>query len=245
VEQDAALPVILWEIWYLCVVRPTIVIGLFVLVLRGALAQAQPDVAEILKKVSETYKGVSEYELVGDGTDTDSRSGKREAIHMLFAFKGPNRYRMEGTGAGVAPDGSGQSVTVYDGSVMWMYLPESNQYGSFPGSELFNDGGDGQDAKPEAMDQAMMSWYRGAGDAADGAKFLREEAIEIAGAKIDCYVVSAKDRTWWVNKTTSRVVREDHGRTSVVFTTIKLGEPLPDSLFKFEPPPGAKKIEPQ
>jgi outer membrane lipoprotein-sorting protein len=30
-----------------------------------------------------------------------------------------------------------------------------------------------------------------------------------------------------------------------VFTTIKLHEPLPDDLFKFEPPPGARKRENQ
>ena len=37
-----------------------------------ALAQTQPDVSQILKKVSETYKAASQYELVGDATSHDA-----------------------------------------------------------------------------------------------------------------------------------------------------------------------------
>ena len=36
----------------------------------------------------------------------------------------------------------------------------------------------------------MMWRYRGATDFVEGAKFLREETIEIAGFKLDCYVVT-------------------------------------------------------
>jgi len=42
--------------------------------------------------------------------------------------------------------------------------------------------------------------------------------------------------TWWIDKKNSHVVREDSATTSTIFTTIKLGQALPDKLFKFEPP---------
>jgi outer membrane lipoprotein-sorting protein len=67
------------------------------------------------------------------------------------------------------------------------------------------------------------------------------------GARVDCYVVTVPSEgtfihTWWVEEKSNRVVREDHGGSSVVFTTIKLNESLPDDLFKFVPPPGARRI---
>ena len=93
-----------------------------------------------------------------------------------------------------------------------------------------------------------MEKYRVAGEFADGAKLRREEEIEFSGAKIICYVVSVPEKwpgpyTWWIDKASHRIMREDTGDGSTVYTTVKLGGPLPDGLFKFEPPPGAKKID--
>jgi len=213
-----------------------------VLVVRGAFAQAQPDVAEVLKKVSETYKGVSEYELVAEATMTEGGTSTR--AHMRVAFRAPDRYRMEATIPGLEPTDSrlDEAVTIHDGSALWFYLPKSNQYGSIPADELAADP-EGSAHTPEATDEVMMGLYRRAADLADGAKLLREEAIDVAGVAVPCYVASVMDRTWWVDKKTNRVVREDRGGSSTVFTLIRLGEPLPDSLFKFVPPPGARKVE--
>ena len=99
------------------------------------------------------------------------------------------------------------------------------------------------------MDHFMTWRYRDATDFTAGSKFLREEAVEYAGAKVDCYVLTAAQRrggvtyTWWVDKQNFRILREDSPGSSVMFKSVKLDEPLPDSLFKFVPPPGARKIE--
>jgi len=129
-----------------------------------------------------------------------------------------------------------------------MYEPGSNECCTVPASELTaNAPGDLGDASPAAMDQFMTWRYRGATGFAEGAKFLRDEAIEFGGAKVDCYVVTVSQKkgentyTWWVDKLHSRILREDSAKSSSVFTTIKLNEPLSDDLFKFEPPPGARK----
>ncbi|HTA69548.1 MAG TPA: hypothetical protein VK776_14765 [Bryobacteraceae bacterium] len=92
--------------------------------------------------------------------------------------------------------------------------------------------------------------YRHAEDFTKGAKFLREESIEITGAKIACFVLTVApsgklEYTWWVDKQKYRVLREDDAGNRAVFTSIRLNEPIRDELFKFEPPPGAKKLEPQ
>src|ERR1700730_4084407 len=101
--------------------RPPILLGLFALLLRAALAQTQPDVAEILKKVSETYKAASQYEFVADATVHEARTGRDVTSHMRFAFKAPDRYRVEGSmpGMSVGDLGPGEAIIVHDGSVVW------------------------------------------------------------------------------------------------------------------------------
>ncbi len=142
----------------------------------------------------------------------------------------------------------GNLVMVFDGSAVSFYLPKTKQYGSIPASALnANDAGDLGDLKPEAMDDFMVSRYRSAADLVPGASFLREEGIDFGGAKVDCYVISVSLRgaahTWWVDSKRYLILREYDAGSSSVFTTIKLGEPLPDELFKFEIPAGALKLD--
>jgi outer membrane lipoprotein-sorting protein len=227
---------------------------LFVLVLRAALAQKQPDVAEILKKVSETYKAASQYQFVVDITSGEAGTGASAVSHMVFAFKAPNNYRMEGgmPGMNVKNSDPDEAVIVHDGSAVWFYFPKLNQYGSFPASSLTPSApGDLGDLSPEAMDRFMMWRYRAAANSNTGSKYLREEAIDIEGAKVACYVLTISPErlgsayTWWVDKKRYRIRREDHAGSSALFTAVKLDEEIPGELFKFEPPPGAKKVEAQ
>lgn len=231
--------------------RRTIRFALFALLLRAALTQTQPDAAEILKKVGETYKAASQYEFVADATIHAEATGADAAFHIFFAFKAPDRYRMQGRMPGVTLENLdlGEAVIVHDGSAVWFYFPKSNRYGSIPASASpAGASGDLGDLSPSAMDHFMMWRYRGAADFADKSKLLREDAIDVAGAKVACYVVTVSPRrgsayTWWVDKKRYRILREDRAGSSTVFTAIKLGEPLPDELFEFEPPPGARKAE--
>jgi|SRR5579872_7591908 len=91
--------------------------------------------------------------------------------------------------------------------------------------------------------------YRGAADHTSEARLLREEALEIAGVKVACYVmtVSPESRgsayTWWIDKKSYRILREDSANSSAVFTVIKFDEPIDGDLFKFTPPAGAQKMD--
>jgi len=227
--------------------RLPIRLGLTLLLSPTTFAQTHPDVAEILQKVSETYKGASQYELAADFKGRDERTGKQVAGHMDVAVRASDRYRIEGL-----PGMLGRGTIVYDGSAVWFYLPESNQYGSFPASALTPDApGDLGDLRPEAVDSFLMQRYWGATDFAADTRFLREQPIEYGGAKVNCYVLSISEKetklayTWWVDTKRHLILREDHGDSSTVFATIKLGGPIPDDRFKFTPPPGAQKVEMQ
>jgi outer membrane lipoprotein-sorting protein len=219
------------------------------LALRAAVAQGQPQVADILTKVGETYKAANEYEFVTDGAYND---GSTAPMHALIAFKPPNQYRMEAAIPGLSGDASAwsESVIVCNGFLIWLYLPKSNQYASFPLSALGpNIPSDFGGLGPEAIDEVAMGPIRRAVNFIKGAKLLREETIELAGAKLNCYVVSIPQKgevsanTWWVDKQTYRVMRVDDDKSSNGFTVLKLNETLPDDLFTFTPPAGAHKLE--
>jgi outer membrane lipoprotein-sorting protein len=198
-------------------------------------------VAEILQRVGRNYKAISRYEFTVDATATEN--GSRENYHMEFDFKAPDKYRMQGSIPALSvPDPAFKQATiVYDGSDVWFYFPKSNQYGSFSADALKGDLGD---LKPEAMDRLMMSRFRRAADFGRRSQVLRQEPI----GKSLCFVVmvltgdSESPYTWWIDKASYRVLREDHEGSRSVFTSIKLDEPIREELFKFEAPAGAKKL---
>jgi outer membrane lipoprotein-sorting protein len=225
-------------------------LGVIALLSNLAAAQTPPDAKEILKSVGDTYR-VTQYELAMDTSKTDSRTGQRETSKFRVALRLPDRYREWGAFPGsLGNDGEklkGLDVA-YDGKSITFYDPASNRYAIYPSSALGHTLPD--DLEPDGVDFWIMSRYREPVKNSSEARLLREETIEIAGVQIPCYVVSVdKDGklTWWVDKVSKHVLREDQDRTSFVlttiFTTIKLGEALPDNLFKFEPPPGARKNE--
>ena len=225
--------------------RPAILVGLMALLGRVVVAQAQPDVAEIMKRVSKTYTDVIEYEFVSE-TRTTLQEEPR-VRRQLFAFRVPNQYRKEVTELR-SPDDAPEPkdiVMVHDGSMLWTYSGKINQYSSVPADKLAENAA-GIFQTPDAMDGSWSRKYRLAGLFGGWAKLLREEEIEVAGVKHDCFVIANPDLyygpfTWWVDKTSFRVVREDTDYESTTFTTIKLGEALPADLFRFAPPPGAYK----
>jgi outer membrane lipoprotein-sorting protein len=224
--------------------RPTILLGFLTVLSHAAVGQAEPDITEILKRVGEAYRAAKDYQLIGDATLREPGDNTATRIHLLEAFKPPNRYRVEGVIPVVDPQ-FGEIVIVHDGTVVWLYLREPNEYTSFTGSRLAGDVlASIGDLRPEAVDHFMLSQFRSAAELSRRAKFLREEEIEFAGAKAACYVLSITGGTWWVEKTSYRVLRsEDQGGSGIAFTTIELNEALPDDLFKFTPPADAKKVE--
>src|SRR5258708_5191457 len=103
---------------------PAIRLGLGVMLSAAAIAQSKLDIAEILTKVSETYKAASQYELAADlklqerGADAGTRSDNR----MRFAFQAPNRYRLEGAIPGMSAgfEEFSEALIVHDGSTVWV-----------------------------------------------------------------------------------------------------------------------------
>src|ERR1700689_1880888 len=106
--------------------RPTILLGFLALLVPGALARTRPDMAEILKKVGETYRAAKEYELISAST------GGAVPGRSLLAFEAPNLFRVEGGNPNLDnPDGTfDATVLVHDGSTLRVYLPKGKEYAS-------------------------------------------------------------------------------------------------------------------
>jgi len=221
--------------------RARIFLGVLAALDFGARAQTQPDAAEILKKVGEAYRGVKAFELVSISTGT-AVPGR-----VVWAFRAPSQFRLEGADPNLdRADGSfDQTVLVRDGSSAWWYHPRTNEYATFTSDQLPNKG------DPESFVVLAIGRFRDV--SSSSGHFLREETLEINGAKVPCYVVSlpvaipdseTSVHTWWVDEKSSHVVRDDDDEgSSVMFATVKLNEPLPDDLFRFVPPAGGHKLD--
>jgi outer membrane lipoprotein-sorting protein len=221
-------------------------IGVFTMMLFvSGRADAQPDVRAILGKVSALYKSATQYEIIAESRSIDPTSDAGSG-RARFVFQAPNRYRVEGSDSNNAETGA---VIIDDGSMIWLYFPQTNQYNSIPVAALKDDAaGNLRDLRPESQDESAMSRYRQA-ESSQESKYLRDETIRYLGTQTDCYVVSiSKEKggsahTWWIEKKSYRVLRDDDAEASVVFAEIKLGGPISEKQFKFVPPEGAHKVE--
>jgi outer membrane lipoprotein-sorting protein len=189
-------------------------------------------VGRILKQVAATYQAAKDYELVTE----QSESGMKMRIQV--AFRSPDRYLLQVKRMDLDPPQIAL-LTVGNDAGFWNYLGEGNIYMVAPPGpppaelqKLFTDG--------------ALATYRDAGKYVEGATFLREEAAAIGNAKIDCYVITVSvptqgPSTWWIAKENFHVVREEVKGEPHVMLTVRLNEPLADEMFRFTPPPGAKK----
>ena len=97
--------------------RLTTLLGLILSLSNLAPAQTSPGVADILRCTSETYKRVSEYELVAEQTAKLHGTATPTHAYARVAFRAPNQYRLVGTVPGLV-DGdpnSDKTVMVHDG----------------------------------------------------------------------------------------------------------------------------------
>jgi outer membrane lipoprotein-sorting protein len=205
-----------------------------------------------LRLSGETYRPVTQYRFEAEGTGRGA-DGKVSHVHMKISFKSPDKYRIEGAMPGMMQDiPVGDEVPmVDDGAAVWFYFPGANRYWSIPASALTTDRGDSRDLMPESVDGFILGRFRHAADFASGSRFLREETIDAGGSKVDCYVLSVPDKsypsdfTWWIDSKRFLVLRLDNAQESSVMTNVRLGDPIPDNLFRFQPPPGAANIMPE
>ena len=203
------------------------------------LAQAPLSVGQILKKVTNTYASLTEWDFEATVTSTVEPGGQFTRP-LRTAGKGSSKRRIE-----LGDAYSGRTLIVADGKNVWAYETQPNRY-------TRKD----QAQEPEGMlsyFEAFILAYRFGSAGESDAKLLRDESIEIGNTKADCYVIQFQPvrsprsvTTWWIDKRRFLVLRDDQaggsdhsfvGSSTVWIKTQTSG--VPDDLFLFAPPPGA------
>jgi TonB family protein len=233
---------------------------------------AAPDAKAILRQVAETYKNLRSYHFEGRFTQEQVIESiglkdeiKREELFVNAAIK-PDRSRIESKNTHISV------TSVSDGKTKWLYAPGPNEYTrTEEGLVRQVTGSPARNSAPMAhLANAtnLPAGYSRVADRLGDAKIIGEETLEIGGRRSDCFVIEAYyfatstgrqsstlTRKLWIDKSRNIVLREIQntearmpwGRTinskmTYVFTVATVGESIPESLFAFVPPEGAKEV---
>lgn len=225
----------------------------------AAESPAAADAAALLKQVSQTYSSLRSYHFEGVTvlrTQSDSARSEQE-VPFVFAEVRPSKIRFETKSSLTA------TLFVSDGDTTWTYMPRLHEY-----THKRSSTGDGAAQQPAPFrNQNPVAEYERLADYAPVARVIRQEGAMISGREIPCWVVELPGapetangvqnfpRLLWIEKERSLVLRDvlssrvrrpytppsEQIRTCT-FTLAKINEPLPDPLFQFVPPDGAREV---
>jgi outer membrane lipoprotein-sorting protein len=231
-----------------------------VLALAGFLApllcaQTRPDVAGLLGKVSGTYSHAAQYRFA-------IRKTGEEAGSLQIAVQKPDKFRLEADGRVIdGVDAFGNVVMVSNGSTVWNYVGESQQYTKKRTTLPLLDT-EPPEITPEAFvlqaETVFLRRYAQFAQATDHARYLRQETLTTPAGPVPCAVIELRaplpayrdTYTWWIDPKRSLVLREDtrpatnrRPPSTVVYSLASIGEPMPPEIFQFTPPAGATQVD--
>jgi thiol-disulfide isomerase/thioredoxin len=223
----------------------------------GAPTAGETDARALLERVSATYREFSSFRFEGVMT-TRSQMGTRNQsgeLAFLFAAAGGRRFRLDMHGAML------DVTRISDGDTTWTYAPSLGQYTR---EATRVDSG----ATLVAMTNAPpLLPYLDLSRNLVSATRTGQETLEASGRAIPCDVVEAifsppagvggrlGPVELWIDRVRGVVLRDERSMTIAASTAgdslhvtqrtdyalARLGEALPDTLFRFAPPPGAKE----
>jgi len=224
-------------------------------------AQSPPDALELLNESRNALRAFQSY-IVNQQVvvETKNRLQGRLEMPVKLAASNPGKVRIESSGQ------LGSTLMVSDGRNTWVYLGRVNQYT--------------KTAAASSPDALLASLNTGIGqrlelaenkDPYASAKISGEEAVQVEGKPVDCYVVEAAlnkitipggmtltdgQQKVWIDKKTKLAVKmatdsvmsggplaapiETSQRVEI--TSFQVNQPVPDSLFVFTPPAGAREV---
>jgi TonB family protein len=231
-----------------------------------------PDAKAILKQVAETYKNLRVYHFEGRYTYEQVIESiglkdeiKREELFVNAAIK-PDRSRIESKNTHISV------ISVSDGKTKWTYTPGPNEYTKIEeGPVKLVTGGSTRISAPMAHlanSTNLLTGFSRLTERLGDAKIVGEETMEVGGRRSVCVVIEAyyfptsagnqsstMKRKLWIDKgrnivlrqiqdTESRMLwgRNMNTKTTYVFTVARVDERIPESLFAFVPPEGAKEV---
>lgn len=225
----------------------------------GALAipASGQDARELLRMVADRYRELEAYHIEADVSVVSITAVGEQAfdVHVLMAERPPAYLRAEVHGQ------STNMIVVTNDAGSWMYMPTLNQYVHEMNSAPANAG---------AMADDLLGEYERLDARVVTARIVGRERVAMDGQSRSAIVVDAiyepastpagADSTrkkLWIDpslglvlrdETSAYVARTPYGdavriQETTLFTHVFVGEP-PLSLFEFEPPEHAERVDP-
>lgn len=227
----------------------------------SSLAQKQ-DGLDWIGKISRTYSSLSSYYIEAISINDQQQDESRDLTEnpMVLAQARPGKFRLE-----LKSPFMGASV-ISDGKTTWHYMAQGHQYSKGPADA------DKKEQNP-FLPENYVEQYAKLADEVDIARLAGDETISFEGKAVECAVVEYTVKVsgpkavtaakaapqWhklWIEKSRFLVLQESWSeppmdfmgiemKTSrkIVFKTIRINEPVPNSVFSFVPPKNALEVE--
>ncbi|HEU5412029.1 MAG TPA: DUF2092 domain-containing protein [Candidatus Acidoferrales bacterium] len=154
-------------------------------ILAGAqTATKQPDPLELLENVQTTYGAMTSFSAKATMHMDMSGTGMQTQTSMAMTLQIDSSGRMRAESAG--PIGM---TMVNDGTTVWMYMPQENQYFKMPLPSNGSAEAGGDFPFPET---GGFSELKNVAKNVKEAKVLRAETVQANGTKVSCWVVSVE-----------------------------------------------------
>jgi len=224
----------------------------------AAFGQTKPNASDILLDTARTYQKLTSYYIEGTSVSESISDGSqsRNETRMVMAASLPSKKMTE-----LRAPGRSISSRTFDGQTVWEYKSSSKQYSKK------------EQASYERPRMDLVSnpieTYAANLAAANSPVYVREDVLEVAGAKVSCHVIEVPSRmkpnsillessptTYWIDKARMIVLRDVSSTkmkmpmqaeplnqtTTKTYTVIRLNEPVDEKLFVFTPPEGASEV---
>lgn len=213
---------------------------------------------ELLAKASAAYRNLKSYYFEGVMVYEAETEAMQERIKVetpiVMAAVRPGKLRDEL---------KRKRLTVSDGQSTWVYSTQLNQYTKRKAAAMAGEG-------TGELETGFMSKYWRMTEGLKQAEVLREEVVELEGKAVECYVVEASyepaaessnfedlPKLFWIDKKRHIVLKDVSGviikapqpgaarylRQTTMFSIARINEPVPDDLFAFNVPEGAREAD--
>ena len=225
-------------------------------------ADTPPDGKALLKESGDALHSAQSY-VLEQAVVVEISGGLESRLEMpvKLAASNPDKLRIESNGP------VGNTLIVSDGENTWMYLGPLKQYtktaaASSPEALI-------KSINPGVAE--MLAEFK-SNDPYLSVQVTGEEALEMDGQHFDCFLVEAKLKNiqmpgammltggvmkMWIDKKTKLTLKQTASATmlggsllapaqmnqTVNMLSFKLNEPVPESMFRFAPPDGAKEVK--
>jgi hypothetical protein len=148
---------------------------------------------EILRRVSETYRGLQSYQFVAEEV-IEIVPGRLSKSDISLSYSAPRKIRLE------VRDDDGMSLLVSDGQTRWIYLPNRRQYTAEPGSGDETVTREGRKLTLPTYRSLLVERFRNLPEEGSSAIVEREDRLTVGADTVACHFVKVQRQDGFVDE---------------------------------------------